>query len=154
MKLKATYHIYVNGRSAGIVTNTEDVIAVCLEFWVPHLEYMSLEAIRENALRAFSLINEAEPLRGAAKTSRLSAFAYLQWLAAQAAKAETDKDLDYIRTAHINYFLETFLRAEKLGTLAGFGYAKYDTVEGRRRLVGGAAVNPERKSITHARIYS
>ena len=151
MKMKGHFVLTVNGSAYGVVRETNEVLAACLATWVHHLAYMPEKAIVDNMINALEMLQEVGEVRGAMKHTKNVMENCLRRLYDKWVGAKTDDDAALARQQLLTYVSDTLLRCEGLGVCYGFGYAAFDTVEGRKRTQGSSTVNPEKQSITHYR---
>lgn len=124
----------------------KNVAGIILSMFVPHVEYMSVDAmcaLFENIAEFMYDIG----VKGRDKTKA----AYFLRIADIARKRYTNAENEEIQQGvhrQLMYtIINTVLGSEGMSTLPGFGFAKFDSVEGRRKVTGHYMINPEKTSI-------
>lgn len=141
--------LIVNGKVVKV--RQEHLAGTILGMFIPQLGLMSFDGVCTCLENTVALLNEI----GVSGTTRTKA-GYMEKLV-ESARARFSSAEDAIAQEKIarglDYALsEIVLRNEGMGTLAGFGYAKIDCVEGRRRVSGHYTIDPE-KVLTNTITY-
>lgn len=114
-----------------------------LSMFIPHLEYMSIENICAMLIEISEMLYEAG-VSGHSKTSA----GYLARTGHTTLKryenAETEEVRQRIYWNAVYGVIDIVMRGEGMAPLPGFGYAKVDHVEGRRKITGRYMINPEK----------
>ena len=132
-----------------IATKAREVIPGILTS-LPDLNLMSPKALTDLYLILLDLSCEAaevekDEIRGEGKeqnVKRRGLDRYVLHLK-QWRKQEIPKEHSQL----LGFLYDKILQMENMGTLPGFGFANYDSNEGRRKIKGGSLLNPEKSSI-------